>query len=160
MAAGIGIAYVDGPRLSRSLLAAADWVAAGRDVETGDLLKAHVHTDTPDAVFTLAASWGAVESTKGWLGSTLNIKPILSISVEGLVEPVARSRGTAAARRRLLDRLDAALAGRPRELRLGVAHADCVVAPITPVIAAHAGVGAWGVFCQVEDGNKPVADTL
>jgi dihydroxyacetone kinase-like predicted kinase len=26
-----GITYVDGPRLSRSLLAAADWVAAGRD---------------------------------------------------------------------------------------------------------------------------------
>jgi DegV family protein with EDD domain len=27
----VGIAYVDGPRLSRSLYAAADWVAAGRD---------------------------------------------------------------------------------------------------------------------------------
>ncbi len=27
----VGIAYVDGPRLSRSLLAASDWVAAGRD---------------------------------------------------------------------------------------------------------------------------------
>ena len=27
----VGIAYVDGPRLSRSLLAAADWVAAGRE---------------------------------------------------------------------------------------------------------------------------------
>lgn len=123
---------------------------------------------------------GRVGRVAGWLGSRLNIKPILSISVEGLVEPVARTRGTAAARRRLLDRLDEALAGRPRELRLGVAHADvpdfaaviaaelvtryhpktCVVAPITPVIAAHAGVGAWGVFYQVEDGNKRVADAL
>jgi uncharacterized protein len=28
---GIGIAYVDGPRLARSMYAAADWVAAGRD---------------------------------------------------------------------------------------------------------------------------------
>ena len=27
----VGIAYVDGPRLCRSLFAAADWVAAGRD---------------------------------------------------------------------------------------------------------------------------------
>ena len=27
----IGIAYVDGPRLARSVYAAADWVAAGRD---------------------------------------------------------------------------------------------------------------------------------
>lgn len=31
MGAAIGIAYVDGPRLARSLIAAADWVAAGRD---------------------------------------------------------------------------------------------------------------------------------
>src|SRR3954467_8459972 len=27
----VGIAYVDGPRLARSIFAAADWVAAGRD---------------------------------------------------------------------------------------------------------------------------------
>jgi len=27
----VGIAYLDGPRLARSLFAAADWVAAGRD---------------------------------------------------------------------------------------------------------------------------------
>ena len=30
-AMSVGIAYVDGPRLARSLFAAADWVAAGRD---------------------------------------------------------------------------------------------------------------------------------
>lgn len=30
----------------------------------GNLLKVHVHTDTPDAVFTCAARWGAVEATK------------------------------------------------------------------------------------------------
>ena len=33
-------------------------------VVAGDLLKIHVHTDTPDAVFTYAARWGAIESTK------------------------------------------------------------------------------------------------
>lgn len=33
-------------------------------VSTGDLLKAHVHTDTPEAVFTTAAGWGAVTFTK------------------------------------------------------------------------------------------------
>jgi len=27
----------------------------------------------------------------------------------------------------------------------------CLVTPITPVIAAHTGVGAWGVFYQNED---------
>ncbi len=30
----------------------------------GDILKIHVHTDTPDAVFTYAARWGRVETTK------------------------------------------------------------------------------------------------
>jgi len=31
---------------------------------TGDLLKAHIHTDAPDAVFKLASTWGTLESTK------------------------------------------------------------------------------------------------
>jgi hypothetical protein len=30
----------------------------------GDILKIHVHTDTPDAVFSYAARWGRVDSTK------------------------------------------------------------------------------------------------
>jgi fatty acid-binding protein DegV len=78
------------------------------------------------------------------------------------------------ARRRLLEHLDAALTGQPRQLRLGVAHADIpafaeqlaaelvaryapkvrIVAPIAPVIAAHAGIGAWGAFYQIEDGTN------
>ncbi|HEV2291184.1 MAG TPA: DegV family protein, partial [Gemmatimonadales bacterium] len=33
-------------------------------VVASDLLKVHVHTDTPDAVFTYAARWGTVQSTK------------------------------------------------------------------------------------------------
>ena len=33
-------------------------------LSTGDLLKAHIHTDQPDAVFQLAATWGTLESTK------------------------------------------------------------------------------------------------
>jgi DAK2 domain fusion protein YloV len=33
-------------------------------VATDDLLKLHIHTDTPDDVFALAATWGAVETTK------------------------------------------------------------------------------------------------
>jgi fatty acid-binding protein DegV len=28
------------------------------------------------------------------------------------------------------------------------------VAPVTPVIAAHAGIGAWGIFFQIEDGTN------
>ncbi|HWA15060.1 MAG TPA: DegV family protein, partial [Gemmatimonadales bacterium] len=33
-------------------------------VVAADILKVHVHTDTPDAVFTYAARWGTVEKTK------------------------------------------------------------------------------------------------
>ena len=104
----------------------------------------------------------------------------MALTMEGRIEPVARARGREAARRRVLDFLDRALARRPRELRLGVAHGDipdfaealraelvaryrpkqCLVSPITPVIATHAGIGAWGVFYQIEDapraaGTKP-----
>jgi fatty acid-binding protein DegV len=82
--AGIGIAYIDGPRLRRRL---------------------------PRS--------GRVGRLAAWLGSRLNIKPILSISVEGTLDPVSRSRGI-----------------------------------VAPVIAAHAGIGAWGVFYQIEDGTN------
>ena len=71
----------------------------------------------------------------------------------------------------MLELPDRALAPHPSVVRLGVAHggipefADarrtelvtryrplhCLVTPITPVIAAHAGIGAWGVFYQNED---------
>jgi len=33
-------------------------------VLAGDLLKIHVHTDTPEAVFTFAGRWGSIETTK------------------------------------------------------------------------------------------------
>src|SRR5207248_9642637 len=33
-------------------------------LQTGDLLKAHIHTDTPGAVFALSGGWGTVEYTK------------------------------------------------------------------------------------------------
>jgi len=102
------------------------------------------------------------------------MKPIMALSPDGSIEPVARARGTPALRRRVLERLDRARARGPQSLRLGVAHADipefaeqlraelvaqyrpkqCLVSPITPVIAAHAGVGAWGVFYQIEDGTN------
>jgi fatty acid-binding protein DegV len=95
----------------------------------------------------------------------------MAVSAEGKIEPLARVRGSEGARRRILELLDQALARRPQAVRLGVAHGDvpdlaedlraelvtryrpkeCLVSPITPVVAAHAGVGAWGVFYQVED---------
>ena len=114
---------------------------------------------------------GRLGRGRAWLGTKLNLKPVMALTKEGKIEPVGRVRGRDAARRRLLELLDRALTPRPRALRLGVAHGDipefadalraelvaryrpmqCLVTPITPVIAAHAGIGAWGVFFQNED---------
>ena len=117
---------------------------------------------------------GRVSRGKAWLGTKLNLKPVMALTMEGTIDPVARVRGKEAARRRILALVDRALTPRPRALRMGVAHGDipefaetlraelvaryrptqCLVSPITPVIAAHAGIGAWGVFYQVEDGTN------
>ncbi len=117
---------------------------------------------------------GRVGRLRGWLGTRLNVKPIMALTIEGRAEPVDRARGREAARARVLARLERLLTPRPQQLRLGVAHGDIpefaetlraelvdryqpkqiVVTPITPVIAAHAGIGAWGVFYQIEDGTK------
>src|SRR6266550_4509039 len=111
---------------------------------------------------------------RAWLGTKLNLKPVMALTMEGKIEPVGRVRGRNAARQRILELLDHALTPRPRALRLGIAHGDipefaealraelvaryrpmqCLVSPVTPVIAAHAGIGAWGAFYQNEDGTN------
>ncbi|HEX4628170.1 MAG TPA: DegV family protein [Gemmatimonadales bacterium] len=117
---------------------------------------------------------GRVGRVAAWLGTKLDVKPVMAILPDGTVNPAGRARGAAAARRLLLAQLARALAGGPRALRLGIVHADipafatalaaelvaryrpqqCLVSPITPVIAAHTGIGAWGVFYQIEDGTN------
>lgn len=117
---------------------------------------------------------GRVGRGRAWIGTKLNLKPVMALTMEGRIEPVGRARGREGARKRLLELLDRALTPRPRALRLGVAHGDipafaealraelvaryrpmqCLVTPVTPVIAAHAGIGAWGVFYQNEDGTN------
>ena len=118
---------------------------------------------------------GRVGRGRAWLGTKLNLKPVMALTMEGKVEPIARVRGREAAKRRILELLDHALTPRPKALRLGIAHGDipefadalraelvaryrpmqCLVTPITPVIAAHTGIGAWGVFYQNEDRTNP-----
>ena len=114
---------------------------------------------------------GRLGRGRAWLGTKLNLKPVMALTMEGKIEPVGRARGREGAKRRILELLDRALTPRPRALRIGVAHGDipdfaealraelvaryrpvqCLVMPITPVIAAHTGIGAWGVFYQNED---------
>lgn len=154
-------------------LAAAGWAPEAIERELGRVRDQSGAFFTVDNFDRLVRS-GRVSRGKAWLGAKLNLKPIMALSAEGKIEPVARARGAAGARRRVLELLDAALARRPQALRLGVVHGDipdfaaelaaelaaryqprqCLVCPITPVIAAHAGIGAWGVFYQNEDGTN------
>jgi len=119
---------------------------------------------------------GRVSRLQAWVGKLLDMKPILSLDGDGKVVAAGRVRGQAALLPRLFRLLDARLppGPPPRRLRLAVAHADVpelaarvrdalveryhpsevLVAPVTGVLAAHVGPGAWGVFYQVEDGPE------
>jgi uncharacterized protein len=121
----VGIAYVDGPRLARSLFAAADWVAAGReeinrinvfpvpDGDTGtnfsltlrtvaDALRALGDAPLPDTARTMARA--AVLGARG--NSGMMLAHFLLGFAESLGErPTAGTRDVAAAVRHGADRL-------------------------------------------------------
>jgi DegV family protein with EDD domain len=121
----IGIAYVDGPRLARSLFAAADWVAAGRDEinrinvfpvpdgDTGtnfsltlravaDALRALGDAPLPDTARTMARA--AVLGARG--NSGMMMAHFLMGFAESLGDrPAATTRDVAAALRQGADRL-------------------------------------------------------
>ena len=151
-------------------LAAAGWVP---DAIVRELQRVRAQSGgffTVDTFDRLVRS-GRLGRGRAWLGAKLNLKPVMALTIEGKIEPVGRARGREGAKRRILELLDRALTPRPRALRIGVAHGDipdfaealraelvaryrpvqCLVMPITPVIAAHTGIGAWGVFYQNED---------
>jgi DegV family protein with EDD domain len=151
-------------------LAAAGWSA---DAIVKELQRVRAQSGgffTVDSFERLVRS-GRVGRGRAWIGTKLNLKPVMALTMEGRIEPIGRVRGKEAARRRILELLDRALMPRPKALRLGLAHGDipefaealraelvaryrpmqCLLTPITPVIAAHAGIGAWGVFYQIED---------
>jgi DegV family protein with EDD domain len=190
-----GVTLVDsrGASLSQGLLAlrAAELAAEGwaPDAIAAELSRVRSQSGlffTVDTLDNLIRS-GRVSRARGWLAGLLDLKPILSLDQDGRIAPVDRVRGRAALLPRILELLDEALPARRERLRLGVVHADVpkvaddvrraletryrpldlLVSTVTPVIAAHAGPGAWGVAWQVEDGapavpagNKPLAGAL
>ncbi len=115
---------------------------------------------------------GRVSRAKGWLGSLLGLKPILSVNDEGRITPVDRVRGRERLLPRILELLDDALPEKFERLRMGVVHADVpetaqvvrdalhqryhptdiLLQTVTPVLGAHVGPGAWAVCWVVEDG--------
>lgn len=147
-------------------------------VVAGDILKVHVHTDTPEAVFTFAARWGTIEATKAVVPTTSQPTPgefarVLREARSSADEAVAvllasRLSGTyqsgiAAAQAAKIDRVEfvdcASASLGLGELALRGAEAaahqprDWFLSLATGVLGTHVGLGAWAVFYQVEDGT-------
>lgn len=124
---------------------------------------------TVDSFDRLIAS-GRVSRGRAWLGSLLDIKPILGVDAEGSAIPVSKVRGHSALLPKVLD-IIAERIGDAEKFRFGVVHVDAadtaeeirtalierfgdrdvLVSPATPVIATHIGRNAWGVAYMVED---------
>ncbi|MCG6988176.1 MAG: DegV family EDD domain-containing protein [Gemmatimonadetes bacterium] len=125
---------------------------------------------TLDTFDRLLAS-GRVGRGRALLGSVLGVKPILELTLDGTVAPVARAMGMARARVVLLDELVRRVpAG--AQARFGIVYVgepdavepvaqglrdrfgrdvEILAAPATPVLATHLGLGTWGVAYLVEE---------
>ena len=114
---------------------------------------------------------GRVSRSKAFFATLLNVKPILAIDREGKVVP----RATAIGRKRviltLLDAMAEDMGCVPETVRFGIIHVgipeivsevrellvarygevEILTAPVTPVLATHIGIGAWGLSYMVED---------
>jgi len=122
--------------------------------------------------FERAVASGRVGRGRAWLGSILDIKPILELDAAGKLSPVARVRGRAQVLPKVLEMLQQRLPAGAKQVRFGIFHVACpevldevgaelrarygadrdlLTAAGTPVIATHAGEGAWGLAWMLED---------
>lgn len=106
---------------------------------------------------------GRVSAAAAVFGNALNLRPVLTVSPEGLLENTAKVRGRKATIRALADKvINNAVDGSP----VFLSHADCeedaitlahmirdarglkteVITDVGPVIGAHAGPGTLAVF--------------
>ena len=121
--------------------------------------------------FERALASGRVGRGKAWLGSLLDIKPVLDVDATGKLVPIDRVRGRKNALPKMLEVLERKVPKGVKKVRFGVMHVaapemlepvtreirsrwgnvDVVTAPGTPIIGTHAGEGAWGIAYLVED---------
>jgi hypothetical protein len=121
--------------------------------------------------FERALASGRVGRGKAWLGSLLDIKPVLDIDETGKLLPIDRVRGRKNAMPKMLEILEKKVPKGAKKLRFGIMHVaapemldpvadeirkrygnvDIVTAGGTPIIGTHAGEGAWGIAYLVED---------
>ena len=111
---------------------------------------------------------GRVGRGRAWLAGLLDVKPVMELNTRGFIEPVARVRGMRNVLPRMLKVLAERVSADQPSLRFGIIHVgtpaiaaeakraiqnlygprEIIVAPATPVLAAHLGVGAWGICYQ------------
>jgi DegV family protein with EDD domain len=114
---------------------------------------------------------GRVSRSKAFFGTLLNVKPIMALDEQGKVVPHATAIGRKRVMLALLDAIAKEMGRVPETVRFGIIHVgipeivaevrellvarygevEILSAPVTPVIATHLGVGAWGVAYMVED---------
>lgn len=114
---------------------------------------------------------GRVPHFAGWLAGLLGVRPVLGLGGDGTVQSFGKARGTRGARQLMLDKVAAAIPPKAKRVRFGIVHAaapevaaemreelatrypgcDILTSPITPVIATHLGLGAWGIAYMLED---------
>lgn len=173
LADSLGASLLEGLLALRAAELAEEGVPAAVIVERlADLRKRSGILFTVETFDRLIAS-GRVSLGRAFLGRLLGLKPILGVEPDGRVAVVGKARGSSAARGRLLDLVRDRI-GEPRgRVRFGIVHVGApelveevaerlrsdfgpevgiLVAPATPVLATHLGIGAWGVAYTVDDG--------
>ncbi len=108
---------------------------------------------------------GRVSQFAGWLGGVLDMKPVLGLAPDGTVKAYGKARGEDRARRLMLKMIEDEIPDGAGDVRFGIVHVgapevveplrrelrqrfgdpEILVAPITPVLATHLGLGAWGI---------------
>ncbi|HEX2095663.1 MAG TPA: DegV family protein [Longimicrobiaceae bacterium] len=121
--------------------------------------------------FERALASGRVGRGRAWLGSLLDIKPVLDVDRTGKLVPIDRTRGRRNVLPKMLEIVEARVPKRTKRVRFGVMHVACpevaeeaarelrarygdreiMTAPMSPILATHAGEGAWGISYLVED---------
>ncbi len=125
---------------------------------------------TVDTLDRLLAS-GRVGRGRAFLGSLLNVKPILWLDPAGKVQPEGRALGRSRVVPGMIKALEQKV-GDAQRVRFGIVHVaipeivpqvrseiearwgksvEILEAPATPVISTHIGRGGWGLAYMVED---------
>ncbi|MGC7873093.1 DegV family protein [Desulfosporosinus sp. SYSU MS00001] len=110
---------------------------------------------------------GRVSKTAGFLGSLLDVKPVLHMTSEGKIEPFAKVRSRRAAIRKLAEVLEEEI-DHPEEQIIGISHSACYeealilareirervavkdiwISDIGCVVGSHTGPGTLALFYQ------------